>query len=373
VKKFADRVILILNISAAAGLLISYVAPLINPAKFFFPALFGLAYPFLLVANLVFFSYWLIRLRKEVFVSLVVVLLGWNDLNNLLPLRFKSDEIPGTEEAPLIFRVLSYNVRGFDIYHWTRDPDTKNEIFDFIHLQNPDILCFQEYYTSARKGQTQADLSRKLERIPESAVYYTTDPANRNGFGIATYSKFPIIKRSRIPFNSSFNAAMYTDLLVGHDTIRVFNIHLQSIRFQEDNYAFMDTVRLKYSSDQMREIKSIGSRLKTAFVLRAEQASVISNYIRDSPYPVLVMGDFNDTPQSFAYRKIKKGLHDAFRSAGRGFGNTYAGELPSFRIDHILYEEPMVPCQFKRIKTDYSDHYPVTTLLCLPKASVTDQ
>ena len=99
----------------------------------------------------------------------------------------------------------------------------------------------------------------------------------------------------------------------------------------------MDTARLKYSNEQMHEIRAIGSRLKSAFVLRAEQAQIIANYIKDSPYPVIVMGDFNDTPQSYAYRKIRKGIHDAFRLAGGGFGNTYSGDLPSFRIDFIMH------------------------------------
>ena len=98
---------------------------------------------------------------------------------------------------------------------------------------------------------------------------------------------------------------------------------------------------------------------------------MISNYIKDSPYPVVVMGDFNDTPQSYAYRKIKKGLHDAFKISGRGFGNTYAGELPSFRIDYIMYSNPLISYQFKRIKTEYSDHFPITTWLYLPREGAT--
>ena len=200
-----------------------------------------------------------------------------------------------------------------------------------------------------------------------SAVYYTGDQSNRNGFGIATFSRYPIIKKSRIPFNTSFNAAMYTDILFQSDTVRVFNIHLQSINFRQEDYAFMDTVRLKYSNEQIKGIRNIGSQLKKAFTMRAEQSEMIANYIRDSPHPVIVMGDFNDTPQSFAYRKIKKGMHDSFRASGRGFGNTYAGELPSVRIDYIMYSNPIISYQFKRIKIDYSDHFPITTWLYIPR------
>ncbi len=366
-KKFVDRVLLILNIIASLGLLLSYLAPVINPLKFFLPALFGLAYPYLVLFNLIFIIYWLIRLKKELVISIIVILVGWNHLNNLFPFNFKEAKIPESSSSERMLKVLSYNVRGFDIYEWTSNPEAKQGIFGFIEQQKPDILCFQEYYTSNNAGESHADLSQRLKSLPQSAVYYTTDQYNRSGFGIATYSRYPIIKKSRIPFNNTFNAAMYTDILFQSDTIRVFNIHLQSIRFRQENYTFMDTASLKYANDQMREIRAIGSVLKTAFEMRAEQANMISNYVKDSPYPVIVMGDFNDTPQSYAYRKIKKGMQDAFRKTGRGIGTTYTGELPSFRIDYIKYNNPFSSYQFKRIKTDYSDHFPITTWLYLPE------
>ena len=364
--KFTDRVVLILNILGAAGMLMAYLAPSVNPARMVLPALFGLAYPYLLMLHLAFLCYWLIRLKKEILISILVILLGWNHLNNLIPLNLRPSEIPVNSSQDKYLKALSYNVRGFNIYQWSREPEAKKEIFEFLESQEPQLVCFQEYFTSEKSGQTHAQISRQLDYLPFSAVYYTADPANRNGFGIATFSKHPILKKSRIPFNSSFNAAMYTDILFRSDTIRIFNIHLQSIRFQEDNYAFIDTARFKYSNEQISEIRAIGSRLKTAFTLRAEQAKVIASYIKDSPHPVVVMGDFNDTPQSYAYRKIKKGLDDSFRKAGRGFGNTYAGELPSFRIDYIMYGPPLLSAEFNRIKTDHSDHYPISTKLFIP-------
>jgi endonuclease/exonuclease/phosphatase family metal-dependent hydrolase len=371
-RKFTDRVILILNVLGAAGIVLAYLAPVLNPQKIFFPALFGLAYPYILMLNLLFICYWLIRLKKEIFISLIAILIGWNHLNNTLPLNFKEAKIPESSSTDQMLKVLSYNVRGFDVYQWTSDPHAKNEIFNFIDKQKPDILCFQEYYTSDSKGESHQSHQKQLPSLPQSAVYYTGTQKKNNGFGIATYSRFPILKQSRIPFNSTSNAAMYTDILFGVDTIRVFNIHLQSIKFHQDDYAYMDTASLKYSNDQIREIKKIGSRLRTAFTMRAEQAQMIANYIKDSPYPVVAMGDFNDTPQSYAYHKIRKGIQDAFRHAGRGFGNTYAGELPSFRIDYIMYSSPFIPYQFKRIKTDYSDHFPISTWLVLTEEPLTE-
>lgn len=370
--KITDKVLLILNIIGAAALMLAYLAPLVNPAKMVIPALFGLAYPYLLLVNLIFFLIWLIRLKKQILLSLIVILLGWNHLNNLLPINFKDSGIPENADPERLFKALSYNVRGFDVYRWTKDPQAKQEIFDFLKNQDPDLVCIQEYYTSSKRGETHDDVKKQLHSLPQSAVYFANDPANKEGFGIATFSKYPIIKKSRIPFNSSFNAAMYTDILFQSDTIRVFNVHLQSIRFEKHDYAFMDTARLKYSNEQMLEIRAIGSRLKSAFQLRAEQAQIIANYIKDSPYAVIVIGDFNDTPQSYAYRKIRKGIHDAFRLAGGGFGNTYSGELPSFRIDYIMHDDALIPYEFERIKIDYSDHFPITTWLYLREAMATE-
>ena len=370
--KIAKKVLLVFNILSAAALLLSYLAPLINPAKLALPALFGLAYPYLLLLNLVFFLIYLIRLKKEVLISFIVILLGWNHLNNLIPVNFKNSKIPEDARSERMMKVLSYNVRGFDVYHWTEEANAKQEIVEFIKGQDPDLLCIQEYYTSSKRGERHEDLSRQLQSLPQNAVYFASDPANQQGFGIATFSKYPIIKKSRIPFNSSFNAAMYTDILFQSDTLRVFNVHLQSIRFHQEDYAFMDTARLKYSNEQVNEIRVIGSRLKAAFVLRAEQAQIIANYIKESPYPVIVMGDFNDTPQSYAYRKIRKGIHDAFRLAGGGFGNTYRGDLPSFRIDYIMAGDELIPYEFERIKIDFSDHYPISSWLYLKEDSFTE-
>ena len=371
-KKLLHRIVVIINVVAAGGLLISTLAPLINPSRFFLPALFGLSYPYLLMVNLILVIYWLIKLKKELFISLVIILLGWNHLNNLLPLNFKESKIPITTDRARLFKVLSYNVRGFDIYHWSNDPNVKSEIFKLFEEQEPDILCLQEYYTSRKGGDTHRDMTHQLLSLPNNAVYYTENNVAQVGFGIATFSRYPIIRKSRIPFNSTGNAAMYTDILFRSDTIRVFNLHLQSIKFRQKDYAFMDTVKLKYSNQQMREIRDIGSQLKTAFTLRSEQATMISSYIKSSPHPVIIMGDFNDTPQSFTYRKIKKGNRDAFRKAGRGFGNTYAGELPSFRIDYILCSDPVIPYEFKRIKTSFSDHFPITSWFHLPGKAIAE-
>ena len=171
-RKLLHRILIIINVLAALGLLISYLAPIINPSRFFIPALFGLAYPYLLITNFLLVIFWLIKLKKELFLSLAVILLGWNHLNSLLPLNFKDASIPEATDPSRLFKVLSYNVRGFDIYRWSEDPHAREEIFKFLEEQEPDILCFQEFHTSSSRGDTQQDIKRQLPSLPESAVYY---------------------------------------------------------------------------------------------------------------------------------------------------------------------------------------------------------
>ncbi len=365
--RITDRIILILSTLAALCILISYLAPVVDPSRMLFPALLGLAYPYLLILNLVFLGYWLIRFKKEILIPLISILLGWNHLNTLLPLHFQEVSIPVDAPRDRLLNVLSYNVRGFDVYRWSDHPQVKQAILGLVNEEDPDIVCFQEYYASDKRGESHREVVRQLPSLPENAVYYTSDRTNTRGFGIATFSKYPIIKKSRIPFATSANAAMYTDILFRSDTLRVINVHLQSIRFRTEDYALLDTVRLKHANEQMYEIRNIGAQLRTAFTLRAEQAGIIAHYIKESPHPVILMGDFNDTPPSYAYHRIRKGLHDAFEVAGRGFGHTYEGEFPSFRIDYIFFSNPLKAFQFNRIKVRYSDHYPVTTWLFLPR------
>lgn len=357
-KKVAGKIILYSNILFAFLLLFSYSAPYINPAKILIPAFLGLAYPFLLLINLVYLLYYLIRMKKEMVISLVVIAIGWNHLMNFIPINLSSGIASENTGQSTDLSVLSYNVRTFDQLP-TQDEESVEGIFELIRDQSPIVLCMQEFSTTNKAGRREVDVSRKLGDYPYNSIYYSANRERDYGVGIATFSKLPIVKTSRIPFNNSRNQAIYTDLVIEGDTVRLFNIHLQSIRFGQSNYSFLDTLSFKYSTKQIQGAKDIGIRLRDAFVQRAEQADMIHQYIQLSPYPVVVTGDFNDTPQSYAYRKIKRGLKDAFRIAGKGFGNTYAGELPSFRIDYVMYSKDFIAQEFKRIKSKHSDHFPV--------------
>ncbi len=371
-RKLAGKIILYSNILLALCLILSYTAPIINPARILLPAFFGLAYPYLLIFNLVFLIYWIVRMRKELLISLVVILLGWYHLTNFVPLRFQKSPEPREDSSSPPIKILSYNVRTFDKYNWTQNSQSKEGIFETIRNADPAIVCIQEFYTSNTSGKRERDIRNQLKDYPYYSIYYSLKSGASTGFGIATFSKYPIVKTSRIPFDNTINQAVYTDIKINDDTVRMFNIHLQSIQFGQRNYAFLDSLSLKYTNKQLEEVKDIGSRLKQAFVMRAEQSKIIHNYIEGSKFPVIVAGDFNDTPASYAYKRIRKGLKDAFRTSGKGLGNTYAGELPSLRIDYIFYSDELESTEFERIKSKFSDHFPITSTLQFVEEPVTE-
>jgi endonuclease/exonuclease/phosphatase family metal-dependent hydrolase len=362
-KHFFNRVFFYFNILAGIALLLSYCSTFISPAKIWILAFFGLAYPYILLVNIVFMIIWIIRFKKEFLISFIAILLGLNHLNAIIPLRLGKTNTKGfIKENPLQIKVLSYNVRLFNIYEWLSDPGTNQNILNFIRSEHPDIICLQEYYTSSKKDFRPERIKKFFSETPYSYIHYSFKNGNNSGYGIATYSRYPIIKQGTINFPKTTNEAIFTDIVIGGDTVRIYNNHLQSVQLQRRNYNFLDTLRLRYDEEQIKEIKDISLRLKTAYIKRSAQVDAISTHIKTSAFPVIVCGDFNDTPVSYSYRKMRRGLKDAFISSGQGTGSTYQGIFPYFRIDYIFHDKHFKPLLFEKVESHLSDHYPI---LCI--------
>lgn len=301
---------------------------------------------------------WAIRLKPQVFLSLVAILAGW-----IFITRYIQFEIPFVKkEEPKVvknsFKLLSFNVRLFNRYKWLKGKTSNQEIFDFIDKEFPDIICFQEFFTRDTGEISEVQLKKRLARTEYVHIKYTSQQKNSN-FGIATFSRYPIVGEGEILFEKTYNLCIYTDIKIDDDTIRVYNNHLQSVRFLKRNYELVDSLKFPYSQKQFSGIWDIGTRLNMAFKFRAMQAETIAAHMRKSPYPVIVCGDFNDTPVSFTYQTMRKHLKDAFEEAGSGLGNTYLGRFPSYRIDYILFDEYFGASNYRSPKLKLSDHYPV--------------
>jgi len=358
------RLLLLLNVIVVLPLLSSYLAPYVPPDRFWPIAFIGLAYPVLVIVNLLFMIFWLILVRKYFIISLLAIALGLPHI--LMRIRFNSPA--DIENKRTTIKVMSYNVRLFDLYNWkdSKSRATRDKIFDLIYTEAPDILCFQEFYGGDIRHFNVIDTLLGFQQAKYYHVSYIRKKNRQTPFGIAIFSRFQIIHNQEVTSNTSGNNfCIYSDLLIGKDTVRVMNTHLESIRLGYEDYLFVSDLtsnRTENHSLSEGSLKIFG-KMRSAYRKRAEQVRVVSAEIEKSPYPVILCGDFNDTPLSYAYHKIAQKLEDAFVEAGSGTGKTYAGILPYFRIDYIFHDATFSACQFRTIQAEYSDHYPVTALL----------
>lgn len=361
---FLNRVLFWGNLVAIACLLLAYLAPLVSPSTFSHLLVFGLLYPVFLAINLLFVFYWLMRRRRQFLLSLLTILLGWNSLLRTVQVDGSSD--PESDQRQI--NLMSFNVRLFDLYNWSNNEATRDQILDFLKNENPDIICFQEYFHAKDKGYFDTtDTLKSLISATNVHAHFTRSVFNKHQFGIATFTKYPIVNEGLVEFESStHNTCIYTDIKIGSDTIRVFNMHLASLHFGKQDYKFINEIEEQENEERIQGVLQIYSLVQNAARKRANQAEILAKEIENSPYRVLVCGDFNDTPASFAYHKISAGLTDAFMNSGFGFGSTYNGRLPLLRIDHILHSPSIESYEFQVQRDNFSDHYPLTAVLQIP-------
>lgn len=361
-RSIPNKIFLTTNIVAVILLFCCYLAGIINPVRFWPIAFFSLLYPTILLINIGFITLWIAKGNKEFLISLIAILIGWTTFHANFNLNFK--EIPEDSKS---IKVLTYNVKNFDLYNWKKGGETKDKIFEFLKEQNADILCFQEYFHSTHhKGfETNSDL-KKLLKSKDIHTFFTETHKRGDNWGMAIYSKYPIIKKQDIRFKGlKHNTCIMADIVIRKDTIRVINVHLASIGLGDKTTNFNKINDKDWKEEDLDIALSISKKLKSAFQKRGEQVDKIAQLIKNSPYPVLVCGDFNDTPASYSYKKLADGLTDAFIESGNGFGNTYNGNYPSFRIDYILHHPKFKSYNFKTHKKDLSDHYAISCLMQL--------
>lgn len=350
-RKIFHRIFLVINICFAAALLISYLAVHIDPENFAFPSFFGLAYPYILLINFIIAVVWAVNLKYEALISVFVIALGLNHLTNYIKFRKPANEKQGS------FKVMSFNLRLFNYFEKPKNNGTEKKILEFVRTIHPEIICFQELFITGNPDEKEQEIIKTL-----GGKYYShTKLLGRRKdqyYGIVTYSRYPIIGRGEIRHPGSSSLSIYSDIVIEKDTFRIFNNHLQSFRLRRMERSLIEELASD-DNQTIDEIKTLSTSLKQGFIRRASQAQVVKSYIDRSPYPVIVLGDFNDTPVSYAYTKIRKGLNDAFVKSGFGAGFTYRGNYPPNRIDYILYDNNLISTKFDILKVKYSDHYPI--------------
>ena len=350
-KKLLKNIFLLLNFVAVLGLLLSYLAIRISPANWWIPAIFGLANPYLLLSNILFILLWLFTETKLIILSLAAIAIGYVQLSHYFQLSGQKSNENG-------ITICSYNVKNFYGEPSKKRQEVAADILQYLQSKEADIICLQEADLSGQNSFTKKNMQNKLPDA--SGLKYFHSSSVR---GPVTYSRFPIIRKEEVRFPKTGNMIIQSDLKIDQDTIRLFNCHLESYHFSPKDIDSLDSISFNKQEESYRRVRYTGSKLKQAFIKRAQQAESLRQLISNSPYDVILCGDFNDTPVSYTYHTVSQGLEDAFVISGKGIGNTYAGKLPSFRIDYIFYSPGFNSFNFQVDQVEYSDHYPISCVL----------
>ncbi|MHC0447412.1 endonuclease/exonuclease/phosphatase family protein [Flavobacterium sp. 3-218] len=340
-----NKIMFFLNIVLTVLTFSVYVLPFLAPKSFPLLSVLTLFMPAFFVANVLFFVYWGIQFKKRLILSGLVLLTGITFISKFY--KFSAKEYVKDEKD---FSVMSYNVRLFNVFKWLDRDDIPENIKGFIDEKDPDILCIQEYSNSAHLD---------LKVYPHRYIFID---GKKIKTGQAIFSKFPIINEGKIIFPKSDNNVVYADIKRGKDVIRVYNMHLQSIKISPDVSEISDDI------DNVNQKKSqrIYARISKGFKQQQEQAEIFKENIKQCKTPFIICGDMNNSPFSYVYRSIKGKQKDAFEEAGEGFGATYKFKYYPARIDFIFTDSKMKVKQFESFSDfENSDHYPIMTRLSM--------
>jgi endonuclease/exonuclease/phosphatase family metal-dependent hydrolase len=341
VKKLSyfNKFVFISNIIFALITFIGYILPFLAPRLFPLLSVFTLFLPLMLICNLLFFGYWLIQVKRQMLLSGVVLLIGITFITKFY--KFKQTNLPATEED---FLIMSYNVRLFNLYNWFKNDNLHQEISRFIKEQNPDILCIQEFSYNN---------SVDFRIFPYQYLFVE---GKKTKLGQAIFSKYPIFNKGIIEFPSTTNNAIFADLKRGKDTIRVYSIHMQSVKITPDVHELESDPKVVTQERSKRMLQ----RLSASFRIQQSQAEIIKKHKQDCNYPVIIAGDMNNSAFSYVYRSIKGELLDAFEEAGSGFGKTYNFKYYPARIDYIFTDKIFEVRAFENFPNFVnSDHFPI--------------
>lgn len=350
-RRFTRNILLAVNILLVILLVLAYLSIYVNPATVAFPALFGLAYPYIAAANLVMVIIWILFRRWYALISALALAAGFGYIHNFI--RFTNQ---GREEHHDL-KLMSYNIRLFNFYE-SSETNTHSKMLQLLRKEDPGILCIQEYFVKGDPAVGERKLKEGL-----GGKLYTHFKLIKSGtasrYGIVTVSRYPIIHRGDVVHPGSSSMTIYSDIVVDSDTFRVYNNHLQSFRLRRVEGNLLSEIAGEEKGSSMDNISGIYRSLKQGFASRALQVDRVRRHMESSPYPVIVVGDFNDTPVSYTYHVMRRGMNDAFVEAGYGAGFTYSGKYPPNRIDYILYSDGIECTDFDIVKVRYSDHYPI--------------
>ena len=367
-RKLTKQFLIIANLFIAAMFLVGCFGGKAQSIWLWFTGFFTLAAPYLLVILIIFVLFWLFTRPAWILISAVAIAVAWQPVKQMVAVRmapaFEINKNSGN------FRVMTWNVELFKVAQVIKHPELRQKMINTIRKYDPDVACFQEMVASDSATDALNYLPAIAKQLDMPYHYYAYNRTmkfdSKHQYGIIIMSKHPIESKHMISYDpNDYNSIFeYCDIRIKGQKLRFFNIHLQSMRFSNENLAYIDDPNRESA---VKEGQNIILKLRFGFKRRIMQSTRIAAEIKKSPYPVIVCGDFNDVPNSFAYYKIGDGLNNAFAAKGSGLGRTFNSIAPTLRIDHIFSSKEINIEQASRIKIDVSDHYPVVADFFLPQ------
>jgi endonuclease/exonuclease/phosphatase family metal-dependent hydrolase len=363
-KKFFWIVLYTLNAIVLIVLLLSAFSGYISPYSFIIFSYLGLFFPFILVGNIAILIAWLLfKQWKPALLHLVVFCICGSAIYTYCPLHKKNGKIP--EGA---IKILTYNVMRFNnLKKDAPGDDPPSRILQYIQNNYADIVCIQEFGASESDANflTEKDIANALKKYPYHNSQSLQFPYPSQSYGLVIYSKYPILSLQKVSYESHYNGSFVAELDINGKRVTLINNHLESNKLSQEERSDYYQMTKEIDTQSLDAFtQTMTKRLTPAFKARAEQAQIISQIIKENKNPYLIVcGDFNDTPISYARYKIKGNLRDAFVDSGFGLGITYNKYRFLFRIDYILHSKNIKSynCTVGNLKN--SDHYPVSCYL----------
>lgn len=353
-----DFVMILISCGVVVVMLLTLIAPYINPSRMWIFSILGLAAPWVYVITCIMTLYWIIRWRIGwMMIFIVLIFIGFFKVPLFYNPEFRRVYSEMRTYDRSTFKFMTYNVRNF---YGPNGKSSVDSVLKFVVAQDPDILCMQEFNTNLWSNNM--DVEQMLSGYVSAVGLNNADVGDVHNTPLVIYSKFRILRTGASLSNGreeDIHESIWADLLIADDTVRVFNNHLRSTAINAADDDFISNH--KYLSDTARDdkIRSMVRRFRDNSILRAAQADTIASVIEATPYRKIVCGDFNDTPMSYIYRKMSNDLQDAFSECGSGYSHTYRGFLNTLRIDYVLVSNDFEVASYEVPTVDYSDHHPV--------------
>lgn len=358
---FFRSILILLNTGVIIAYLITCLSTYVNTGEDWILAFPGLVFPLVFFMLCFFILLWIFLRSRWWLVSLIVLLLGFQQIFSAF--AFNIPEAFSYVKKPNTLRVFQWNISGWGNQNSesNNDKSYKAIMMNIVKEQHADVLCFEEFSEDLDKNNIELNISA-IKNMGYAYHYFVATDYYENEFetGIAIFSKYPMTDSASFSFqnNNEGEHLIYADINVNNKIFRVFATHLQSVHFVRKDYNSLSKLKHIHETD-LKDSRRIISKLKKGYISRYKQAQLVSEKIKESPYPSFICGDFNDVPNSSTYFKIKGNFQDAFLKKGYFIGRTFRFISPTLRIDYILTDKKFKVTQYQGLEVPYSDHYPI--------------